>query len=48
MVESISQSEHYEEFEKKNNRNLNMLTDNVFLIYMMNHTFRIEISEDKA
>jgi len=30
MVESISQTANYEEFEKRNNRALNMLADNVY------------------
>ena len=31
MVESVSASEAYQEFEKRNNRFLNMLADNVSL-----------------
>ena len=29
MVETVSSTEAYQEFEKRNNRLLNMLTDNV-------------------
>lgn len=29
MVETVSSTEAYQEFEKRNNRFLNMLTDNV-------------------
>ena len=41
MVESVSASEAYQEFEKRNNRFLNMLTDNVWLDIFLKESYRI-------
>jgi hypothetical protein len=47
MVESVSQTEAYQEFEKRNNRFLNMLTDNVREKTTDCVLYRIETLEDK-
>ena len=48
MVESVvSASEAYQEFEKRNNRFVNMLADNVTSINTFIHVNRIETSAGK-
>ncbi len=44
MVESIATSEAYQDFDKKNNRFINMLADNVLLTTLLFSFCRTETS----
>jgi hypothetical protein len=51
MVEalgSVSASEAYQEFEKRNNRFVNMLTDNVSYYFALPCIYRIGTSADRG